>query len=80
LNDSTATLQNIRDELTRFRDERDWKQFHNPKDLSIAIAAEAGELLELFLWKSSEEVSQSEQNPEELEKISEELSDIFILG
>ena len=79
MSDSTATFQNIRDELTRCRDERDWGQFHNSKDLSIAIAAEAGELLELFLWKSSEEVSRNEEDPEEIEKISGELSDIFIL-
>ena len=39
--------------LRQFRDERDWKQFHNPKDLSLALSIEASELLEVFLWKSS---------------------------
>jgi NTP pyrophosphatase (non-canonical NTP hydrolase) len=56
-------------ELTKFRDERDWNQFHNPKDLSIALSIEANELLEQFLWKNHEEA-----NPE---KIKEELADVF---
>jgi NTP pyrophosphatase (non-canonical NTP hydrolase) len=55
--------------LVKFRNERDWQQFHNPKDLALAINVEAGELLELFLWKSADEA-----NPE---KVKEELADIF---
>ena len=56
-------------QLIKFRNERDWEQFHNPKDLALAISIEAAELLELFLWKSAEEA-----NPE---KVKEELADIF---
>jgi len=55
--------------LLKFRDERDWEQFHNPKDLALAISIEAGELLELFLWKNAEEANK--------EKVKEELADIF---
>lgn len=55
--------------LLKFRNERDWEQFHNPKDLALAISIEAGELLELFLWKQAEEA-----NPE---KVKEELADVF---
>lgn len=55
--------------LLKFRDERDWKQFHNPKDLAIAINIEAGELLELFLWKNEKEAN--------VEKVKEELADVF---
>jgi len=55
--------------LTAFRDERDWAQFHNPKDLALAISIEAGELLELFLWKSAEEA--------DVEKVADELADVF---
>ena len=53
----------------QFNNERDWDQFHNPKDLALAINVEAGELLELFLWK----------NPEEADKVKvkQELADIF---
>jgi NTP pyrophosphatase (non-canonical NTP hydrolase) len=59
----------ITDKLLEFRNERDWEQFHNPKDLALAINVEAGELLELFLWKNAEEAK--------LEKVKEELADIF---
>jgi NTP pyrophosphatase (non-canonical NTP hydrolase) len=55
--------------LLKFRNERDWEQFHNPKDLALAINVEAGELLELFLWKSASEAN--------IEKIKEELADVF---
>lgn len=47
--------QEIINALLQFRNERDWEQFHNPKDLALAINIEAAELLELFLWKKSEE-------------------------
>lgn len=55
--------------LIKFRNERDWKQFHNPKDLALAINVEAGELLELFLWKNAEDANK--------ENIKEELADVF---
>lgn len=55
--------------LLKFRNERDWEQFHNPKDLALAINVEAGELLELFLWKNANEANK--------EKVKEELADIF---
>jgi len=48
----TSIMKNAITELKKFRDERDWDQFHNPKDLAIAISIESGELLEEFLWKS----------------------------
>jgi NTP pyrophosphatase (non-canonical NTP hydrolase) len=62
-------LQEITNSLLKFRNDRDWEQFHNSKDLALAINVEAGELLELFLWKSAEEA-----NPE---KVKEELADIL---
>ena len=62
-------IQNIIQELLRFRNERDWEQFHNPKDIAIALSVEANELLELFLWKKPEDAN--------LEKIKEELADVF---
>ena len=55
--------------LIHFRDERDWGQFHNPKDLALALSIEAAELNELFLWKRSEEANQ--------DKIKEELADVL---
>ena len=62
-------MEEITEALIKFRNERDWEQFHNPKDLALAINVEAGELLELFLWKNA-----NDANPE---KIKEELADVF---
>lgn len=45
------TLEQLIEKLVQFRNERDWEQLHNPKDLAVALSIEAGELLELFLWK-----------------------------
>lgn len=62
-------IGDIIQELIKFRNERDWEQFHNPKDLALAINVEAGELLELFLWKNAADANK--------EKVKEELADIF---
>ena len=62
-------IQKIISALTEFRNERDWEQFHNPKDLALAISIEAGELLELFLWKGPEDADKV--------KVKKELADIF---
>lgn len=59
--------------VDRFRDERRWRQFHNPKDLAISISLEASELLELFQWRSNEAVLASRT-----EQLKEELADVLI--
>ena len=59
-------------QILKFRDERDWKQFHNPKDLAISISLEASELLEIFQW-SGEDISKEGK----LDKIKEELADVM---
>jgi NTP pyrophosphatase (non-canonical NTP hydrolase) len=59
----------IINELVKFRNDRDWEQFHNPKDLAIALNIEAGELLESFLWKSESDANK--------DKVEEELADVF---
>lgn len=61
--------QSLQKKLIEFRNDRDWEQFHNPKDLALAISIEASELNELFLWKKPEEA--------DVEKVQEELADIF---
>ncbi len=58
--------------MINFRDERDWEQFHNTKNLAVAISIEAAELNELFLWK---DVAESETV--DTEKVKQELADIF---
>ena len=64
-----SEIKDITDELVKFRNERDWEQFHNSTDLALAISIEASELNELFLWKKAEDVN--------LEKLKEELADVF---
>ena len=64
-----SEFKEIIKELIKFRNERDWEQFHNPKDLALAISIESAELLELFLWKKADEAK--------TEKVKEELADIF---
>lgn len=66
-------MDKIRQTILNFRDERDWKQYHNEKDLAISISLEANELLENFQWKTSEQaIGDSKQN------IKEEMADILI--
>ena len=62
-----------------FRDERDWAQFHNPKDLAVSISIEAAELLEHFQWKDAAEVEAHVRNPEALRAVSDEMADVLIL-
>ena len=64
-----ADLEEITKALLQFRNERDWDQFHNAKDLALALNIEAGELLELFLWKKAEEANKV--------KVKEELADVL---
>ncbi|SFN04826.1 NTP pyrophosphatase, house-cleaning of non-canonical NTPs [Chryseobacterium oleae] len=64
----TETLE----KLLKFRDDRDWEQFHNSKDLALALSIEASELLEIFLWKKDEDFSK--------DKLEEELADVFMYG
>ncbi len=71
------------DELVKavlaFRDERDWKQFHNPKDLAISIMLEAAELLEHFQWKTPDEVESFLATGENRRRLGEEMADVLIL-
>ena len=60
------------DQILKFRDDRDWKQFHNPKDLAISISLEAAELLELFQWSGENTGIEGKEN-----KIREELADVI---
>lgn len=67
-----SEIQELRDLINKFRDERDWRQFHNEKDLAISISLEASELLELFQWKTAEE------GTENLLALKDELADVLI--
>lgn len=65
-------MDDLLKKIVSFRDERNWGQFHNPKDLAISLNLEASELLELFQWKSSEETVQ-----QKLSEIKDELADVL---
>ena len=65
--------QDIQSEIIQFRDNRDWKQFHNIKDLLVGLNIEVAELQELFLWKSEAEIKDIKK-----ETIEDEIADIFI--
>lgn len=62
-------MEEIIEKLLEFRNERDWEQFHNPKDLAIALNIESSELLEQFLWKNYQDTK--------VEKVKKELADVF---
>ncbi|MEK4509158.1 nucleotide pyrophosphohydrolase [Paenibacillus sp. FSL K6-2524] len=66
-------MDDLINKIIAFRDERDWKQFHNPKDLAISLTLEASELLENFQWKSSEQAVEVNFND-----IRDELADVLI--
>ncbi|WP_430535886.1 nucleotide pyrophosphohydrolase [Listeria rocourtiae] len=66
-------MEDILKKINAFREERDWRQFHNPKDLSISISLEAAELLENFQWKTSEEALSGD-----MENVKEEIADVLI--
>ncbi len=65
-------IQLLIEELVKFRDDRHWEQFHNTKDLALAISIEAAELNELFLWKTTGESELVDRN-----KLKEELADVL---
>lgn len=67
----------LKDALRIFRDERDWKQFHTPKDLAVAISIEASELQEKFLWKTDKQIEEYLSNPEKRDGVIEELMDVI---
>jgi NTP pyrophosphatase (non-canonical NTP hydrolase) len=64
-----SEIESITDAIKRFRDARDWKKFHDPKNLAICLNVEAAELLEVFLWKTNDEIDP--------ERLKEELADVF---
>jgi NTP pyrophosphatase (non-canonical NTP hydrolase) len=69
---SDKVLEEVIAELIKFRNERDWAQFHDSKNLAVAISIEAAELNELFLWKDNAESEKVDK-----EKLKEELADVF---
>jgi dCTP diphosphatase len=74
------TWHALLDEARRFRDARDWSQFHTPKNLAAAIAIEAAELQEQFLWKTDKEIAQNLKSGPKRDAVVEEVADIFLFA
>lgn len=72
------TLDHLAQELRRFAAERDWEQFHSPKNLAISLAVEVGELLEHVQWGSDAEIAARLQSPDGRADVAEELADVLI--
>ena len=74
------TWQALLDAARRFRDARDWSQFHTPKNLAAAIAIEAAELQERFLWKTDEEIAFDLKVGPKRDAVVEEVADVFLFA
>jgi NTP pyrophosphatase (non-canonical NTP hydrolase) len=77
MNDQQTTLAELVEMIRDFVSERDWQQFHSPKNLSMALTIEAGELMEHFQWISIEESRAVRDHPDKLAAVSEEIADVF---
>lgn len=78
LTDSTTTFADLKGRVLAFARERDWEQFHAPKNLSMALAAEAAELMEHFLWATPEQSKAVAADPAKRTRIAEEVADVVI--
>jgi NTP pyrophosphatase (non-canonical NTP hydrolase) len=78
LSDYDTSVAELKSRVLAFARARDWEQFHSPKNLSMALAAEAAELMEHFLWATAEQSRVTAQDPAKRARIAEELADIVI--
>jgi NTP pyrophosphatase (non-canonical NTP hydrolase) len=75
--DQEVKIHELKEKIKDFCDKRDWDQFHNAKELAVALSIEASELLEIFRWKNPQEVSELFNNPKKKEDIEDEMADIM---
>jgi len=76
--DDKTTISDLKAQVAKFRDERDWLKFHNPKDLGVAISVESAELQELFLWKDLRSIKQMLSDEKAARRVRDEMADIGI--
>ncbi len=74
--DATTTVTELREAMRRFVGERDWEQFHSPKNLAMGLAIEAAELMEHFLWIDNPASREAVRDPEQRLRIGEEMADV----
>ena len=72
INKSSNRLQKLQEDIKQFTKERDWEQFHDPKNLALSLVLESAEVLELFQWTKDNEI-----NPKKKDEIGDELADVF---
>jgi len=77
--DQHTTVEEMKEWLRQFSRERDWEQFHHPKDLGLALVCEVGELLEIFRYRNHEEIQQRLQDPDQHRALAHELADCLWL-
>jgi len=77
MEDDKTTISELKEVVKKFCEERDWDQFHNPKDLAIGISTEANELLALFRFKTESDIKDMISDPKKRDEIGEELADIL---
>jgi NTP pyrophosphatase (non-canonical NTP hydrolase) len=75
--DASTTLSDVRDLVRRFVDERDWRQFHSPKNLSMSLAIEAAELMEHFQWIDAADSRRIGDDPAKLAEVRDEMADVL---
>jgi NTP pyrophosphatase (non-canonical NTP hydrolase) len=75
--DRTTTISALRDAMRTFVRDRDWEQFHSPKNLAMALSAEAAELMEHFLWMENSESRQVVTDPVRMRQVSDEIADVL---
>lgn len=76
--DSNTTIAQLQDEIHQFAQERGWEKYQTPKNLSMSIAIEAAEIMELFQWLSSEQSVDLVRESEQRELVADELADVLI--
>ena len=77
ISDETTTIDEMKNRIKEFIDERDWRKYHRPKDIAVSISIEASELMEIFQWLSDEEVDELTNSPSSRKSIRFELADIM---
>jgi dCTP diphosphatase len=75
--DSLTTIDQLREVVRRFVDERDWKQFHSPKNLSMSLAIEAAELMEHFQWIDAAQSRRLGEEPAKIAEVRDEMADVL---
>jgi NTP pyrophosphatase (non-canonical NTP hydrolase) len=78
MNDGQTTLADLKQLMARFVAERDWQQFHSPKNLSMSLACEAAELMEHFLWMDNDQSRRIIDDPAKFSEVVDEIADVAL--